>query len=134
MSQCGGRRGTGRNNQRHRRSFIFNITRIVFIINYVQLVIHTVGIVGDTAHALERTGADEPFDGSVEPLHLIDFILPDHESRTGLSATDHGPQFLVSVRLLFCHESDIDLSKNICLHLITSTYKTACTCNFRRSF
>ena len=92
---------TGRTTQRHRRSFILNITNIVFIINYLKLVIHTVSILGDTAHAFERTGADEPFDGSVEPMQLIDHILPDHESRAGRGATDHGPQFLVSVRHLF---------------------------------
>ena len=53
--------------------------------------IHTVVFLGVPAHAFEVAGADEPFDGSVEPLHLIDHVLPDHESRAGLSATDHGP-------------------------------------------
>ena len=77
------------------------------------------------AHAFEVAGAAEPFDGFVKPLHLIDHILPDHESRTGQGATDHGPQFLVSIGLVFWQESDIDLAKNTCLHLITSTSEAA---------
>jgi len=44
---------------------------------------------GVPAHAFERSGAEEPFDGFVQPLQLIDHILPDHERSTGLSATDH---------------------------------------------
>ena len=66
----------------------YALQKIVFIINYLKLVIHTVSILGDKTHAFERTGADEPFDGSVEPMQLIDHILPDHESRTGRGATD----------------------------------------------
>ena len=91
--------------------------------------IHTVCFLGVPAHAFERTGADELFDGSVEPLHLIDHIFPDHESSTGRGATDLRPQFLVSDRPYFWQESDIDLPENIYLHLIASSSKKQPVCN-----
>ena len=68
--------------------FIFNIIITVIVINYLNIFMHTVFILGVPAHAFEESSADEPFDGSVEPLHLSDHILPDHESSTGRGATD----------------------------------------------
>ena len=63
----------------------------------MQLFLITIVVLGVPAHAFEVAGADETFDGAVEPLHLIDhIILPDHESRAGRGATDHRPQFLVT--------------------------------------
>ena len=68
--------------------FIFNSIITVTIINYLKIVIHTVFILGVPAHAFEESCSDEPFDGSVVPLHLIDHILPDHESSTGRGAAN----------------------------------------------
>ena len=95
------------------RPFIFNSIIIVTVINYLKILIHTVYILRVPAHAFEESGADEPFDCFVQPLHLIDHILPDHESSTGRGTTDLWPQFLVSVLKYFWQENDIDLSKNI---------------------
>ena len=70
-------------------------------INHTPFFLLTVVVLGVLAHAFELAGADELFDGAVEPLHLIDHILPDHESRAGRGATDHGPQFLVTIGHFF---------------------------------